>query len=793
MPGLPRGAGRAGLALTLLHALLAMAPCGAQSTADSTARVRGVVIGETGDTVVRAVIDAPGTTRTAVSDDHGRFELRDLSSGTVRIRARALGYRPGEVTVALTDGELAVVTIRLQAAPITLATVRTRARARERERFDLEPGSSGVTLDAATIQAVPAVGEADLLRTTQLLPGVVARNDFNTGLNVRGGESDQNLILLDGIQIYNPFHLGGLFGMFQDDMVGDVTLLPGSFPTPYGGRLSSVLDVTSAEETRTGVHGTTDVSALAVSGTVGSALADGRDSWRVGVRRTYADQVARAVIGDGLPYHFWDAELHATHLLKSGGTLSLTAYAGTDALNGNLAGLGDSVDVGSGGYGLNLSSGNYDFNWQNRLLGITWQQPLSKDAAIPLGIGQSLALGDSAWLMTRLSYSSYSTTLGIGENSYRYANSVRDVQLSGSLTWYRGVHGLTAGYELGQYHTRYTSGSPQASLQTVALDQSPQVGALFFDDRWQASSRLLLRPGVRIEHVYGRGFLLSPRGSAKFFLTPDLAITAGGGQYTQWMHGLRDEDTPLHVFDFWIGSDENIDVTTAQHGSLGVERWMGTNRFLRVEGWIKRYDKLYEPNPTDDPAVAGDEFVAATGRSHGVDVFIRQLDRGRLSGWIAYTYELSDRTLDGERYTPAQDQRHSLNVVGSYRTASGFVFGAHFGFGSGTPYTPVLGQLVRRDYDNGSNQWVPGVPRDIVPVEGQRNSARYPATHRLDLSVSRAYHWRSAKVTPSLQVINVYNRRNVFTYNYDYAASPPTREAISQFPILPSLGVRVEW
>ena len=171
-----------------------------------------------------------------------------------------------------------------------LGAVRTEARPVERDIFESRPGVGTVQITARAAEGVPKFGEPDIIRIIQLLPGVEARNDFSTGLNVRGGESDQNLILIDGFPIYNPFHLGGLFSTFIDPMVHDVTLMTGGFPARYGGRLSAVLDVHSQEELRSGIHGAAELSVLASTGALGGSFNQGKATWMIAGRRTYADK-----------------------------------------------------------------------------------------------------------------------------------------------------------------------------------------------------------------------------------------------------------------------------------------------------------------------------------------------------------------------------------------------------------------------------------------------------------------------------------------------------------------------
>ena len=291
----------------------------------------------------------------------------------------------------------------------------------------------------------------------------------------------------------------------------------------------------------------------------------------------------------------------------------------------------------------------------------------------------------------------------------------------------------------------------------------------------------------------GRGWSgLSPRLSAKWFVTPDFAVSAAAGQYAQWLHSLNREDIPVRVFDFWVASDEYVEVSRAQHLVLGVERWLGPTRFARVEGWLKRYDHLLEQNTADDPARRGDEFLDARGTSYGFDVMLRQLDVGPLGGWLSYTYGVSDRTQDGLGYWPGHDRRHNVNLVGTWRAGRKYTFGARLGVASGTPFTDIVGQVIRRSYDPATHQYgTGGIAGEREPLGGPRNAQRYPLFQRLDLSVSRAGTWRGMQLVPYFSLVNAYNARNVFIYTFDYTRNPPTREASSQFPLLPSLGLTI--
>jgi len=214
---------------------------------------------------------------------------------------------------------------------------------------------------------------------------------------------------------------------------------------------------------------------------------------------------------------------------------------------------------------------------------------------------------------------------------------------------------------------------------------------------------------------------------------------------------------------------------------------------VRVEGYVKEYGRVLDVNPSEDPSRRGDEFLSATGLAYGADLLARwQPLTGRgPSGWLSYSYGLVMHERDGVRWAPGNDRRHDLNVVATWMLAR-YRVGARFGYATGTPYTPITGEITRRVYDPANDSWGTGNPPIYIePLGGAKYSARYPATQRLDLDVSREIHVRGATVAPYLSVVNAYNARNVFVYIYDYSTDRPTRRGYTQLPILPSVGVRV--
>ncbi len=769
-------------AATALGLLLALSPVARAQQPTSGVIAGRVIDATTSEPRAGTAVMVLGSQRGALADSVGRYVIPGVPAGDVSLRARIIGYKPLEHAVRVRAGDTTRVDFALEPEITVLGAIRTEARPVERDAFESKPSVGTVQMTARAAEGVPKFAEPDIIRIVQLLPGVEARNDFTTGLNVRGGEADQNLILVDGYPIYNPFHLGGLFSTFIDPTVRDVQLMTGGFPARYGGRLSAVLDVHSAEEVRPGVHGTGELSVLASTGEVGGALDGGKLTWMVSGRRTYADQFVKLISSQTLPYHFRDEQAHFTYAFSPSTKLSVTAYEGRDALDANIAQFGDTANAGGG---------TFLFTWGNRVAGATLSS--TRVARDRTGFAHWL-LGDSTTLEQRASLSSFTTVLDLGDGSLTLNNRVNDRRLGGDVTAHSSNHDRSVGYDVASYGITYDAASATANTQLYDLRQSPVSGAVYVDDVWRASPRWLVEGGLRAEGLTGQDWAgLSPRVSAKYFLTRDWALTGAVGRFSQWTHSLAREDIPVRLFDFWVVSDSVTPVSSAWHYILGTERWLSPTRYVRVEAFYKKYDHLLEANPQDDPGTRGDEFFVVNGDSYGLDVLLRQFERGPFSGWISYTYAVAARTQGTLRYFPGHDRRHDVNFVASWRLKK-YMLGLRYGYATGTPYTDIVGEIVRRVYDPGFNSYGTrggGVQTEFVG--GPRNGARLPDTQRLDIDVTRTYSVRGVTVAPYLSVVNAYNAKNVFFYVFDYSTSPPTRQAISQFPLLPSAGVSIRF
>ncbi len=659
-------------------------------------------------------------------------------------------------------------------APVSLPAVRTDALRTERQTFESQTNVGGISITGRELRASPTFVEPDLMRSVQLLPGIEARSDWSAGFNVRGGEGDQSLVLIDGYPIYNPYHLGGLFSTFIDATVGNVELHKGALPARYSGRLSGVLDVQSAEPTSGDLHGTADVSLVSSSASVGETFANGNGTWTLAARRTYADAIVDLLTPYSFPYHFQDVQGHVTRAFANGVRLAITGYDGLDAAAG----------TGSDAVGA---------NWGNSVIGATLSKRLDEHPRFT-----GISLGDSAVIAQRFSLTHFGANSDVTESLFHARNSLSEVRVGGSLTSYRGATVRTLGYEVARQRIQYAASSISQQFGDFipfdSLSQRSNWASVYASQVWRPRESLLADVGLRLESVpTARWTGVSPRVSLKYFIGRTTAITAGAGTYAQWMHSLGREEEPVQPLQFWIASDAQAPVSRARDATLGVERWVTPLRLLHVEAYYKRYEHLLVPNLNNDPRVAGDELSQVRGYSYGVDVLLRQLDGGPFSGWLAYSYGINARVgADGIGYWPAQDRRHNLNLVGSWHSGP-VTLGARANIATGMPYTPVNGGFRRDRYDPVTQKWVStGPSSDDELIPGAFDSERLPWYTRVDVSVDRRGHLFGLPMNPYLSIVNVFNAHNPAAYMFTFTGRS-NRASFPNLPFAPTFGVNVAY
>ncbi|MBE0591538.1 MAG: TonB-dependent receptor [Gemmatimonadales bacterium] len=742
----------------LLIALVASATTPSALRAQETRDVTGLVLALRDSTPIGGVlVRVTAREMTVVTDAAGAFVLPGVPRVPLTLTFTRLGVQPDTARLRPEQDEIRVY---LQQVPIELPPITAEVAPAARLRFDAEVQPSVVSIDRQTIALLPALMEADVLRVVQLLPGTTALNDYTVGFNVRGGEPDQNLTQLDGITVFNPSHLGGLFSTFDADAVDAVDFITGAFPAEYGGRLSSVLDVgvRPGRSDRFGVQG--NVSLLATKLLVEGPVGHSGITYLLSARRTYADVLVGALSSEVLPYHFADAVGKLSAPIGRGGSLSLTGYWGEDAIDWTW------IEARPGQDAVILKA-----DWGNRLLGLRFRHPIgAHEISIDAGI------------------TTFSTRFRLEPSVFDAANTVRLLSSRATLELRpHAAHVLRMGGGVEDYRMTYHVVSESFGAEFFTAGYRPRVWSVFLDEQWRPFRWLMLRPGVRVEAVQGPDVVtVAPRVGAKAFLSRDLALTASVGRYHQAIHSLRDQNVPWNIFDFWIGADSATPVARSDHFVLGLERWFGGRVSVTLEGYRKTFRDIIDANLNEDPRVTGDETVPVDGDAWGIDLLVRK-HWGGLTGWVAYSLNRTVRRSRGEEYPAVHDRRHSLNVVLQTRGPLGSDMSVRVGYGSPLPFTPFVGEWTHRVYRADANAFDDSQREPIASPT--LNSARYPYYGRIDVS----FRWEVRKwggvLRPYVQLVNVLNRKNVFVYSFDYTTAPATRSAISQLPILPSVGV----
>jgi hypothetical protein len=717
-----------------------------------------------------------------VSDAGGVFRFVGLQPGPYRVRARALGYGERAEAVAVGPGTIERVELRLEAAAVRLGTVRVEGR-RERARFEEEAGATVIELARSDVERLPGLAESDVLRAVEVLPGVISTSDFSASFNVRGGAADQNLILLDGIPIYNPFHLGGVFSVFNTDMVERTELLAGGFPARYGGRVSSVLDVRSdAGDGDVGVEAGLSLlaSRISVSGglprTVARRLGLRAVNARLSARRSYFDVLLGPFFD--FPYHLTDIQ-GVVQAFTGNGFWTFSGYTGSDVLD-----LRASDDVP-----LSLR-----LEWGNDVAGARWTGSLG-----------------GVELDGRISASRFDTGILFPDFA--------DTDIRSRIGEVRT--GLDLGVPVGRGLTLGVGGE----AARLDYDNLFETGGTVFgegrDEGWLAASYAQLEwrtPDWLIE-LGGRVDLWDPASAdpvvepaprvalKRFFDRGDAAIKVAAGRYTQVVHSLRDEEVPIGI-DLWVTAGARAPVVVSDQVQVGYERFLGAWSGS-IEAYYRTFDGVVATNGADNPNDPADDFLVGTGTSWGADLVVRRRPSPdhRVDGWIALSYLQAERTFPDPfsavprtvTYAPIYDRRLDIDLVLRFPLPGEIEGGLRFNFGSGLPYTRAVGAypvftyeledgVLTPEIDDDESTFIPGV------VLGARNGERYPAYHRLDVSFRKTYRKSWGTVTPFLDLLNVYNRRdNVLFYFYDYTEDPPLRTGISMLPILPTLGAEVSF
>jgi len=714
------------------------------------ATISGFVADSTdGNTLIGANIFLKNQPLGSSTNRDGYFAIYPVNPGEYVLVCSYLGYENYEKEIAVNPGKDIFLNISLAPKPLEAEAVSVTAEAEALER---DISVSRIDLSAKTIRQAPQFGEVDLFRTLQALPGIVSESDFSTGLVVRGGNTDQNLVMLDGITVYNPSHLGGLFSNFLMDAVKDAQFIKGGFPAEYGGRMSSVLNVISKEGNRKEFSGGAGVSLLSSRLSLETPVKNG--ALLLAGRRTYVDQAAK-LIGEEFPYYFYDFQGSFHQDLSPYDRLTVSGYFGEDVLN--------------------WDEYEFDFNWGNRTISAHWQHVFS-----PRLFSHFMVAGSRFRTKVELG----------GSQGVNSKNVILDYTVKGDLNYFFSQkNNYKFGFELKQLSFTYNSAYDNQDL--LSIKQKPIESAIYLQNDRRLSDRILVNPGIRVSYFSGEVNkpYLEPRLAVKYQLRQGEYLNFSTGLYRQFIFTVRDEYSSTIIND-WFAVDNTVPAGKSLHFIFGYERELWSTTSLKIETYYKTLDNMLtyrESRSSVDESLGSDVevnklFVPTQGHSYGAEFFIHKR-YGRLSGWMGYTLNWARSELDNKEYYASFDRRHDLKVLLTYDLGKKWAFGTRLNYGSGFPYTRAIATYLEKD--NGIDK------RRIIYSE--RNVFRFPAYMRWDISLTKRFGWFGLDWAADLQVVNILNRDNIFFYNWDFNDNPATRDDITMLPLIPTIGISVDF
>ena len=741
-----------------------------------------------------------GTDYGAATNDKGYFYIGHIPQGKYELVASFVGYKTEKRTFSIGPNQTVNLNLELSPGAIEVKEVRVTA---DRARFEREVEVSAVRLETKQLQFIPKVGgEVDLFRTIQLLPGVIATSDFSNRLYIRGGSPDQNLILLDGITVYNPSHLFGLFSPFIAEAVSDVTLLAGGFPAKYGSRLSSVLDVTTKEGNSKRFTGNASASVIAAQGLVegpiprrkpegrstndessgrdegqgtkdeGQAAGDGAEarfqpsgSYLLAGRRTYLPDVLLKTFGiDGLGYYFYDLMGKANYEPWKDSRFTLTGLAAEDVL--------DFWDPE------NTDGLTARLKWGNRGLSLRWNRVFTP-----------ILYGEVVGALSNF-FSNFNVNLSSATDA-QMSTDLTDLTLKADLTWYAADrHTLDLGFD-----GRFARSSMSFVYDTTGFHTADTLWplAVYVDEKWEVvPSKLYLKPGFRLSYnTKGRRFAPEPRLGLKYHPRKNTALNLAVGRFTQPMVTLNSTDAVFSIYDMWLPVQSDQALPTALHFIAGAEQWLKRDLVFSLEGYYKDYSNLLETR-YGEYFTPPDSLLVADGYSFGADLMLRRTE-GWVNGWISYSYAWTRRNIGDEVYRPHYDRRHNANVVLTFpHLFWGMDVSAKWTLGTGLPYSGSLGYYPMYQYRPVDPNWWRRPEWQFI--DGPRDAFRYPVYHRLDAGVTRTWKKRWGEISAFLDVTNLYNAKNVLLYYWEIGDDGlPSRRSVGMIPILPTIGVKVRF
>ncbi len=765
----------------------------------------------TGEKLIGATIYCPGQQAGTVTNQYGFYSLT-LKKDTSSLLASYIGYTPQRYQLPATGNRQLTVGLQpLNSLQEVVVTENMQPHLQEQTQM------SKINLAVTEVKAVPRLlGEPDVLRTLQSLPGVSGGAEGSGGMSVRGGSPDQNLVLLDGTPVFNSSHVFGIFSVFNPDIVKNADLYKGAFPARYGGRLSSVIDISMKDGDMKEYHGEVSLSTIAAKFMAEGPLWKDKTSFIISGRRSYIDLLLQDAMnktldlgkkGDFFAY-FYDANVRINHIFSPRDRLYLSAYGGEDALS--IKEEHDNSDGDDPSPGPYNQKNGFRLGWGNLTGTLRWNHVFSQRLFSNVTFNYS-----QYYFLTNYHYEYDGIT--VPEHSELYGRYISRIQNGvGKIDFdYRpnpnhavkfGLGSTTHIFKPGTFFFEDNSATP--SLPDTTYNNFNTVGVemiMYGEDDWQLAPNLHLNAGL---HTAGflveKRFYLSvqPRLGLRYLLPQHWALKAAYTHMNQPIHLLTNNGTNLPT-DLWVPSTQKVRPMISKQWALGIAKTTEEHQYeFSLEGYYKNMDNVIEY--TEEATMfnsAGkkwdDQVIIGSGRSYGGELLLEK-KLGNTKGWLGYTLAWTDRKFpdvnNGQRFPFKYDVRHNIELTFMQRLGKRWEISGSWQFATGMPVTlPVASYEGIQDpspYDPPTSG--PGARVDDL---GLRNAIRAANTHRLDLSVTYTKKKKQRTRTWNLSLYNAYNQKNPFFYQVaiDQAKQERYLQQVTILPILPSLTYSVKF
>ncbi|MGE5383720.1 MAG: TonB-dependent receptor [Omnitrophica WOR_2 bacterium] len=748
--------------------------------------IRGFVYEkETGEPVIFTNVYLYHTNYGAATDVNGYFTISKIPAGNYRLMVTYMGYDTVNEPVSIKKGQVITKKLFLNKSSFNLQEVQITA---EHEEAQSDTRTSVIKITPKQISRIPTIGgQPDLAQYLQVLPGVVFTGDQGGQLYIRGGAPIQNKVLLDGMIIYNPFHSIGLFSVFDTDILRNADIYTGGFNSEYGGRISSVMDLTTRDGNKKKISGKVGLSTFGGKIMLEGPIVKQKDESKGSISYILTAKNSYLKESSKILYQYIDT---------AGLPFNYTDLYGKISING------------SNGSKINL----YGFNFNDRvdyanLASYKWKSN---------GAGGNFVVipGNNPVLMEgNFSYSSYKINMEEGSQPSR-SSSINGFNLGLGFTYFLGKNEIKYGLEMLGFKTVFDFAN-SVGLGYNQTENTTEIAG--FVKYKMTKGKVLFEPGFRIQYYASLSNLSpEPRVALKYNITDKIRFKMAAGLYSQNLISANSDRDVVNLFYGFLSGQDNLQETykgkevshklqKSQHLVAGFEFDPLPYTSVNIEGYYKNFSQLTNINrnkifndadPYSNPSSPNyvqdyyrKDFIIENGNANGIDVSLKY-DKRKIYFWAVYSLAYVNRSDEVEEYVPHYDRRHNVNLVSSYRFGEDldWEFNARWNLGSGFPFTQNQGIYEKLPFEQ-------GVYTDYVTENGQMglvygklNGARLPYYHRLDLSLMKRFRiGESGMLEANLSVTNVYDRDNIFYINRI------TGDKIYQLPIMPSFGITMSF